>query len=160
VARVGIPEQWRFVLLLPRDSYGLSGTEEAAAFRRLQGVPVADTDRLCRIILMQLMPAFQEAEFTEAAAAVEEYGRVAGQYFSAIQSGLFAHPKLAELAAVLADCGGSGLAQTSWGPGCAVLCRDQVMAEELSRLALRQGADWLTTQIVRGLNRGALIECH
>jgi len=160
VSRVEIPDEWRFVLLLPRETQGLSGTEEVAAFRRLDGVPAADTDRLCRIIVMQLMPAFREAAFTEAAAAVGEYGRLAGRYFSAVQNGLFTHPGLTELAAVLADAGGDGLAQTSWGPGCAVLCRDQAMAEELSSLALRHREDWLTTQIVRGLNCGASIECQ
>ncbi|MFP6765854.1 MAG: hypothetical protein VB858_19645, partial [Planctomycetaceae bacterium] len=160
VARVAVPEQWRFVLLLPTDSCGLSGPEEAAAFRQLKGVPDADTDRLCRIILMQLVPAFREAEFEEAATAIGEYGRVAGRYFSEIQCGLFTHPKLAALAASLAEYGGQGLAQTSWGPGCAVLCRNQTMAEKLSGLAVSQGAGWLTTQIVQGLNRGATIECH
>lgn len=158
VARVDIPSDWRFVLLLPRESAGLSGADETAAFGRLKGMPDSATDRLCRIIVMQLVPSFEEAIFDEAAAAIGEYGRVAGEHFSAIQRGLFTHPKLPNVAAALAEAGATGLAQTSWGPGCAVLCRDQAMAENVSRLAGTLGEDWLETRIVRGRNRGADVD--
>ena len=159
VSRVDVPEEWRFLLLLPRDSVGLSGEEETAAFSSLSGMSESATDRLCRITVMQLVPAFQEARFEEASAAISEYGRAAGEYFAGIQGGLFTHPVIAELAATLREAGAQGLAQTSWGPGCALLCRDESMAIELAELAGNFGAKWLDTQTVRGLNRGALVEC-
>jgi beta-RFAP synthase len=158
VARVDVPEEWRFLLLLPRESSGLSGEEEAAAFSSLAGMSVLATDRLCRLIVMQLVPAFREGCFDEAAEAIAEYGKVAGEYFAGVQGGLFTHPQMSEVAATLESAGATGLAQTSWGPGCAVLCRSNSRAEELARLARNSNSDWLDTQIVRGLNHGAHVE--
>ena len=152
VTRVDVPEDWRFVLLLPRASAGLYGTAEADAFGSLPGMPDSVTDRLCRIIVMQLVPAFQETWFEEAASALGEYGKLAGEYFAGIQGGLFTHPKMEALAENLGEAGAHGLAQTSWGPGCAVLCRDQAMAAEVANLA---SSEWIETRIVSGLNRGA-----
>jgi len=158
VARVDVPDEWRFLLLLPRDSFGLSGEEELAAFSSLTGMPESARDRLCRIIVMQLVPAFREVRFDEASAAIGEYGKVAGEYFAGIQGGLFTHPRMSELAARLDSAGATGLAQTSWGPGCFLLCRDKSMAAELASLARNSGSNWLDTQIVGGLNQGALVE--
>lgn len=155
VTRVDIPEDWRFVLLLPRDSAGLSGAAEADAFGSLPGMPDSVTNRLCRIIVMQLVPAFREVRFEEAALALSEYGKLAGEYFARIQGGLFTHPKMGALAEKLGEAGIRGLAQTSWGPGCAVLCRNQKMAAEVASLA---SGKWLETRIVSGLNRGAAVD--
>ena len=140
------------MLLLPRDSAGLSGTAEADAFGSLPGMPESVTDRLCRIIVMQLVPAFRESRFQEAAAGLGEYGKLAGEYFAGIQGGLFTHPKMGALAEQLGESGARGLAQTSWGPGCAVLCRDRKMAAEVANLA---SGEWLETRSVSGLNQGA-----
>lgn len=155
VTRVDVPDGWRFVLLLPRDSAGLSGTAEADAFGSLPGMPDSVTDRLCRIIVMQLVPAFREAWFDEATSALAEYGKLAGEYFAGIQGGLFTHPGMGALAEKLGESGASGLAQTSWGPGCAVLCQDRDMAAEVANLA---SGEWLETRIVAGLNQGAEVE--
>jgi beta-ribofuranosylaminobenzene 5'-phosphate synthase len=158
VTRVAVPDDWRFLLLLPRESAGLSGDAETAAFSQLAGMPDSATDRLCRIIVMQLAPAFRVGHFHEAAAAISEYGKVAGEYFAEIQGGLFTHPRMKDLAATLAEAGGTGLAQTSWGPGCAVLCRSESMASKLVDLAQTFDASWLETAVVRGLNQGATVE--
>jgi len=155
VTRVDVPEDWRFVLLLPRDSAGLSGTAEADAFGSLPGMSDAVTNHLCRIIVLQLVPAFRDARFDEATSALGGYGKLAGEYFAGIQGGLFTHPKMGALAERLGKAGARGLAQTSWGPGCAVLCRDQAMAAEVANLA---SGEWLETRIVSGLNQGAEVK--
>lgn len=158
VTRVDVPEDWRFVLLLPRDSAGLSGNAESDAFRKLAGMSDSVTDRLCRIIVMQLVPAFRGSRFEEAAQALGEYGQLAGDYFAEIQGGLFTHPQMRELATMLADAGAPGLAQTSWGPGCAMLCRDANTAERIADLAKEDGSGWLETRVVSGRNRGADVD--
>lgn len=156
VTRVNVPRDWRFVLLLPRNSAGLSGTAESDAFQRLPGMSDAATNRLCRIIVMQMIPAFQESCFDEAAHALAEYGQLAGEYFAEIQGGLYSHPRMSVLASRMAAP--FSVVQTSWGPGCVVLCRSSGMAEDVSDAMKKADNGWLETRIVSGLNQGAAVE--
>jgi beta-ribofuranosylaminobenzene 5'-phosphate synthase len=75
-----------------------------------------------------------------------------------VQGGVFASPRMAELAVQLRGAGMTGIAQTSWGPTLAVLCRDEDRAHEL-RDRLLADAAWqdLSVQITPPLNVGATI---
>lgn len=156
VARYELPSDWRLVLASPSESQGLSGADEQQAFATHRPMPVELTGELCRIALMDWLPALVEADFRRFSEAMHEFGVRVGQFFSDVQGGVFAHPRMALLAKQLRARGVQGLAQTSWGPTLALLCSSP---REATRLAsdLQSDARWSDTnlQIVEPLNRGA-----
>ena len=133
VSRTLFPSDWRVVLVTPPLGEGLSGTDEQTAFHRLAGMSEAVTNRLCRLLLMEILPAILEGDFRDVSEGVYEYGQQVGAYFEPVQGGRLASLKMAELAGVLRNRGIMGVGQSSWGPTLFVLQENQHAAEELLR---------------------------
>ena len=116
IARARLPAAWRCVVIVGRESAGLSGDAEREAFKRIPPVPAEVTAELSRIALVELLPAAVEGRFGEFAAAVRRYGTVAGQPFAAESARLPHAAATAHLLELLAEVGAPGSAQSSWGP--------------------------------------------
>lgn len=157
-ARLDFPADWRFVLISPQSFSGLSGDDEISAFRDLPGMPQSTTDALCRLTVMEILPAVQNRDFDKVSAAFEEYGHRAGEYFAPAQGGVFVDPRMEDFGRLLAENGIEGFAQTSWGPTCAALCRDDEMARQAVEI-VKSSADASRYQfaIARPLNVGATV---
>lgn len=158
VARYEVPSEWALVLASPGQSQGLSGADEQRAFAAQRPMPVELTGELCRIALMDWLPALVEADFARFSAATFEFGVRVGQFFSAAQGGVFAHQRMALLVEQLRARGVQGVAQTSWGPTIATLCASQNEAAELAS-DLTGDPNWSDTtfRVVEPLNRGATV---
>ena len=156
VNRLTVPAAWRLLLVTPRDNRGLSGETERAAFAKLGPMPDSMTDRLCRVALMELIPAMQTRDFESVSESLFEFGRLNGEYFSPVQGGLFADPRMSDLADRLRSNGCRGVGQTSWGPTLFALCRDENEAAERQH-DVRRYADESVFDccIVQSRNRGA-----
>ena len=156
VARYDFPPEWRLVLASPPQSSGLSGDAELRAFASQPPMSSALTGELCRIVLMDWMPALIEADFARTGSAMYEFGLLVGRFFEAAQGGVFAHPRMARLVEQLRTRGIRGIAQTSWGPTLAILCADQAEAHQLAN-DYAHGGDWSDCEfrVVEPLNRGA-----
>ncbi len=159
VSRCDFPAAWRFLLIAPADGHGLSGADEVAAFEKLKGMPPERTERLCRIALMDLLPAIADANIGAASTALTEYGRVSGEYFSAVQGGVFADRRMADVGRQVAQRG-RGFFQTSWGPTCAALCANDDELDDLRRELASTDAGSLILSIARPLNRGASVDAR
>ena len=161
VARADVPGNWRFLLVAPADSSatGLSGQEEIDALERLPQMPLSLTERLCRLALLELLPALGDANIERFGEALFEFGRSVGEYFRPVQGDAYADPRMADLADWLRRQGVRGVAQTSWGPTIAVCCGDRKQAESLQDRILTDGR-WkhCQTQIASPLNTGAAIQ--
>jgi beta-ribofuranosylaminobenzene 5'-phosphate synthase len=158
-ARLEFPADWRFLLISPDRFSGLSGDDEVTAFRDLPGMPQSTTDALCRLNIMEILPAVQDRDFERVSAALEEYGQRAGEYFAPAQGGVFIDPRMENFGRLLAESGIEGFAQTSWGPTCAALCRDDEMARQAIELIQPSAeASHYQFAIARPLNRGATVE--
>lgn len=131
VSRLEFPAAWRFVLIIPREHNGLSGAAEKAAFSDMAGMPVATTEHLCRLLLLQMLPAVAEADFAACSDAIYEYGRVVGEYFAPYQGGVYSSALARELVPQLREQGYTGVGQSSWGPTLFVLCPSEAAAAEL-----------------------------
>lgn len=57
LARYPFPSEWYFVVAIPEEKKGLSGTGEMNAFRKLPPMPDADSGSICRLVLMKMLPA-------------------------------------------------------------------------------------------------------
>lgn len=159
VARVAIPDAWRFLLIRPRGAAGLSGTDEAGGFAKLAPMPLATTERLCRIALTEIVPAFMECDCDAAGAAIGEFGRLIGEYFAPVQGGVFADSRMRRLEPWLKQHRLEGYGQSSWGPTLFVLCPHSEFAQRLASdlAAVPEGRDCDFT-IALPLNRGAAVE--
>ncbi len=156
VARLDFPSEWRVLLIMPNDRCGLSGDAERAAFTRLTPMPSSLTEALCRIVLMELLPAVASVDFSSAAAALQEFGQLNGSHFAPVQGGVFADPEVAELAKWLAHQGCVGVGQSSWGPTLWILCRDEPEAvHRRDEIAAHPSARACTIHLTAAQNVGS-----
>ncbi|MBL6707453.1 MAG: beta-ribofuranosylaminobenzene 5'-phosphate synthase, partial [Planctomycetaceae bacterium] len=100
-ARLEFPPGWRFLLISPQSFSGLSGEDEVTAFRELPGMPQKMTAALCRLIVMEILPAVQTQDFNRASLALAEYGNLAGEYFAPAQGGVFIDPRMQDFSRLL-----------------------------------------------------------
>lgn len=131
IARARLPAAWRCVVIVGRESAGLSGDAERSAFKRLPPVPAEITAELSRIALLELLPAAVEGRFQEFSTAVRRYGEVAGQPFAEESARLPHAAATANLLELLSEVGAPGCAQSSWGPAVMACCESAAAAEEL-----------------------------
>ena len=77
------------MLILHPAAQGLHGAAETAAFRSLPPFPEARAAHLCRLVMMNLLPALVEADLFEFGRAVNELQRIVGDHFAPAQGGRF-----------------------------------------------------------------------
>jgi beta-RFAP synthase len=159
VSRLEFPEQWRIVLVLDPARSGVHGEDETAAFARLRPFPAADAAHMCRVVLMQALPALAERDLPGFAAAIKEMQRVIGAQFAPLQGGhAFTSDAVAAALDLLEEAGALGRGQSSWGPTGFAFAPSPAEAERLVQFArnhpLCRGLD---IRACKGLNRGAEI---
>jgi beta-RFAP synthase len=158
VVRAAVPDAWRVLLLLDRDRQGLSGSREQAAFNALPPMDAAVSGAICRLVLMQVLPALAERDFASFGAAITAIQEYVGDYFAPCQGGRFSSPHVEAALGLLAEAGATGIGQSSWGPtGFAFAANDHEarrLAALLEDSIVRKPLDLL---ICRVLNRGASV---
>lgn len=158
VTRYDLPFDWRVVLVEPLSEQGMSGEAESRAFGQLAPMPAELTDRLCRLLLLDLLPALSTARLDPFFRALAEYGRGVGRYFAPAQGDLFASPTIARLDADLTAAGQAGLVQTSWGPAAVAFAASDSDARAFAEeLVSRCGPERVTATVVAPLRSGAAI---
>lgn len=151
------PPEWRFVLITPPAHQGLFGESERKAFQQLPAMSDGLLDCLTRT--MHGLPAdIARRDFPACSASLWEFGQRVGEYFAPMQGGIFAHPRMAELALRLRSLGITGVGQSSWGPTLFVLCDGPEMAETVVANVNLRGDQSCQWRIAAPLNRGATVE--
>lgn len=119
------PADWRIVLILDRQSQGVHGDAERQAFKDLPDFPKADSQAICQLTLMQLLPALAEQNINDFGSAVTAIQALIGAHFAPVQGGQFTSPQVAGLLQQAQQAGHTGIAQSSWGPtGCVFVSSD------------------------------------
>ena len=159
VSRMPFPESWRIVLVLDPARTGVHGDDESAAFARLPPFAAADAAHICRVVLMQALPALAEGDLHSFAAAINEMQRFLGAYFAPMQGGhAFSSPDVAAALELLQDQGALGRGQSSWGPTGFTFARSAADAERLVQFARNHPrCRGLDIRACKGLNHGAEI---
>jgi beta-RFAP synthase len=158
VARLEFPADWRLLLIFDLASEGLHGSGEDSAFRRLPPYSTELAGRLCRLVVMQLLPAIAEADLASAGPAIGEIQREVGDYFAPAQNGRFISPAVSAVLAWLEEAGVAGVGQSSWGPTGFAILPDADAAAGICREAERRFGnrfERLRFMVTRGRNRGA-----
>ncbi len=158
VARQDFPEDWRFVLVLPPWGQGLHGSAEGRALAGLHDRPwpLAQTEALCRLVLLGMLPALAERGLRGFGEALYDFNRRVGEAFRPVQGGPYTHPRAAEVVEFVRQQGVPGVGQSSWGPALFGVVGDEEHAADLRRrLCERFGLAAGDVLITQACNRGA-----
>jgi beta-ribofuranosylaminobenzene 5'-phosphate synthase len=160
LTRLDWPDAWSILVLIPPIAPGLSDNREREAFSRLPDLPLETTDRLCRLLLLGLMPAVEERDLAAFGEALSEIQHQVGLGFTPAQGGIYADPQLEAMSKAMSEMGLVGIGQSSWGPtiygfGCIDETSQTTIHRELSlRFLLPPGSIFWT----RASAAGARIE--
>ena len=159
VSHIRFPERWRVIVVLDPARRGIHGAEEVAAFGRLPPFPEDDAARLCRLVIMKMLPAVAEEDIASFGAAITEIQSCLGSYFAAAQGGsLFTSPDVAAVLAALEREGACGIGQSSWGPTGFAFSTAPAEADRLAHIArLHPRGRGLDIRVCAGFNRAAEI---
>jgi beta-ribofuranosylaminobenzene 5'-phosphate synthase len=160
VSRVPFPAHWRAVLVLDTRRPGLHGSAEREAFRSLPPFPPQAAAHICRLVLMQVLPALVESDIDAFGRGITQIQTLVGDHFAPAQGGRFASPAVAAALEWFRSQGVAGVGQSSWGPTGFALVGSEDSARELVRTAR---AHWgesgpLRFQLCEARNRGGEIE--
>jgi beta-ribofuranosylaminobenzene 5'-phosphate synthase len=160
IARAEFPDAWRVILVSDPTAEGLHGADEREAFVALPPSSAAESGELCRLVLMQALPALAERSLAPFGAAVARIQEIVGDYFAPRQGGRrFTSAKVEAAVARLTRAGATGGGQTSWGPTGFVFVESEAEAKRIVAGVEKEArADGLVISIHKGLNRGAKID--
>jgi beta-ribofuranosylaminobenzene 5'-phosphate synthase len=125
IFRQPFPEEWRFVVTVPSANKGLANDEEKTAFKQLPSMPSETVGKVCRLTMMQLLPALAEHDICAFGEALTNIQITIGDYFAQVQGGRYAGSATAESIEFMQKLGAYGVGQSSWGPACYGLFRKQ-----------------------------------
>jgi beta-RFAP synthase len=162
VSHLPFPDDWRILLILDPRYDGMHGPDEAAAFAALAPMPPSDADRLCRLVLIKVLPALVDRDIVSFGAAIKDLQSRLGGYFALAQGGRnFTSPAVAAVLAALDAAGAHGIGQSSWGPTGFAFAPSTDEAERLAAHARRhKSSEELDIRVCSGLNHGAEIVAH
>lgn len=129
VLRCDVPEEWRFVLVTPLNYEGSHGASEVDVFQSHFPVPAAEVDRICRIVLMQMVPGILEKDigtFGSALNSIQTLG------FKNVEIQLKA-PLVPNMLAIMNTNGSFGSGMSSFGPTVFGLADSDRRAEQIQK---------------------------
>lgn len=125
------PEDWFMVVAIPSFKKGFSGKSEDQAFENLPSASAELVGRICRLLVMKMLPSLVERDIVNFGSALTEMQRLTGESFSSVQGGRFADPAVEETVKFMLKEGAYGAGQSSWGPTVYGLVEGRSEAESL-----------------------------
>ena len=129
------PKGWIFVVAVPDTEPGFHGEGEQRAFQFLPPAPSALVEKICRLLVIKMLPALLEQDIVPFGQALTEIQQLVGDCFSAAQGGRYANTVSARLIGHLLDRGAQGGGQSSWGPTVYALVEGESRAVSLQNEA-------------------------
>ena len=160
IARLEVPSDWAFIVILPRAPRGLP---EGPAERRELEAPQPlsqDKQRELYVALIELLRAVAHNDIEAFGDTLSLIDRVTGEYFSKQQSARYCCRQTEAAVEALREAGGLGAGQSSWGPA-AYAVAPLNDAEKIARHALEKlqamGISVEKYFVTSPRNRGALL---
>ena len=131
ITRLDFPEDWWVLVVIPRHEVGLHGDDEKVAFADLPRYPENLTERLCRLVLLDLLPAVVDRDLSSFGLALEEIQQRVGNCFAPAQGGaIYAHAGAEKMVSWLRSRRVYGVGQSSWGPTLYGFCGEKMTHRE------------------------------
>jgi beta-RFAP synthase len=163
LAHYDYPHEWRIVMILSPEFQGIHGQSEKQAFKSLPVFPLENTQMICHLTLMQLLPALAEKQLSLFGDAITKIQALVGDHFAPMQGGRYTSQGVAACLEYAHSIGYEGIAQSSWGPtGCIFVESEQQAHNLLSKLNdffqaqnIDESLQFIT---VNAENTGAIVE--
>jgi len=159
IYRQPFPTEWRFIVAVPNLNKGLANSEETSAFNKLNEMPAEEVGRICRLIMLKLLPALAEHDIENFGDALTKIQIITGNHFAQTQGGTYSSPAAAECIEFMKKTGAYGVGQSSWGPALY-----GVVKQEQAKIALSKVKAYLDKSVggqvfvAKANNRGASIK--
>ena len=155
--RLPFPEDWSILVVRPPGESGLHGPDENRAFANLPPITQNVTDSLCRLVLLEILPAVLERDLAAFGAALGELQARVGACFAPAQGGIYATAQAARIVDELRGLGFVGVGQSSWGPTLYAFssCSEQELTTSAERMRRRFGLDETAVFLTTAANQGA-----
>ena len=155
-----IPDDWRFLLVIPDSEPGRSGDLEDDSIRAaIERAEPARADRIAGLLTRRVLPAIAAGDADRFGEAVAEIGRLNGAWYTDEQGGVY-RPPVGELVESLSGSPAVyGAGQSSWGPtvyGVTDAARADA-AREAGHSALAAAGIDGDVRLVAGRNHGARV---
>ena len=132
LARYDFPD-WDILVVVPLGE-GASGLREVTLFKVVCPLPLEQVQRMCHILMMQMMPAVLEKDLEMFCVAIEDFQQLGFKVFEFRAQTQLLHDCLQ----FLRDNNARGAGMSSWGPAL------HAFGEDLSELQQKAKA-WLAT---------------
>ncbi|MDQ2051319.1 GHMP kinase [Natronolimnohabitans sp. A-GB9] len=117
VARHELPDDWRFLVVVPDADPGRSGDDEDASMRAVvERADPAVADEIAGVVTRKLLPAVAAGRLEAFGEAIAEIGRKNGAWYADAQGGVFRPPAGTIVEALESYPVPTGVGQSSWGP--------------------------------------------
>ena len=159
IGRYTLPRAWRFVLIFDEGRAGISGQQEREVFDSLPDLSAAVAAQICRLTLMQVLPAILESDCQQFGRAISSIQTLCGEHFKQPQGGLFASDEVRRALEFLQANQATGGGQTSWGPTGFAIFPDERAARAAMRrfaMAMTRGSK-VRLQLARARNSKARV---
>jgi beta-ribofuranosylaminobenzene 5'-phosphate synthase len=159
-ARHDLPDEWRFLVVLPDAEEGRSGESEDESMRSVvENADPSIADSLATLLVRRLLPAAAEGRLEAFGDAVGDFGRLNGAWYADEQGGVYRPPAGRLIDALAESPAVRGVGQSSWGPAVYGVT-DRSLADEAHEAAdaaLSSIGVGGSVRIVRPRNDGARI---
>jgi len=156
ICRRDFPEDWMFVVAVPKGIRGLDEKNERSVLEKPETNEEIER-KLRKIVLLELLPSIARCDIKEFGRALTELQFSVGEYFSNYQGGKFCCEETERIVMCMLENGAYGAGQSSWGPAAYGLVRGTKEAENLKnaikRLLMKRGIR-CSIFMTRARNRG------
>ncbi|NOQ94708.1 MAG: beta-hydroxylase [Methylophaga sp.] len=156
------PSSWQILMIMDHSNQGVHGSEEVHAFTHLPTFPLSNSQIICHLTLMKLLPALVENKIDLFGQAITEIQTLIGDHFAPAQGGRYTSEPVAQLLHYAQELGHTGIAQSSWGPtGCIFVDSHdaaQQLLDNLTQYCQQKNLSTLSLSIVNANSNGADIE--
>ncbi|MCW4025359.1 MAG: hypothetical protein NWF01_10060 [Candidatus Bathyarchaeota archaeon] len=116
ICRQAFPKDWRFVVAIPNVQKGLANEAETSAFQKLPPMPATEVGKICRLILLKLLPSVMEENIKNFGEAMTQIQCIVGDSFASAQGGRYSSNPVSQCIEFMLENGVYGAGQSSWGP--------------------------------------------
>ncbi|MCS7128322.1 MAG: hypothetical protein N3E36_03980 [Sulfolobales archaeon] len=156
-----LPQNWYFIILIPRGIKGLDELRERYAMDYPRSLPRDLQYELYKLLLLHIIPSVIRGDIKTFGMAVTKLQMIVGTYFSKYQGGVYCCREVEELVKTLLEAGAYGAGQSSWGPTTYGIVEElekaYVVLKKVLERAYKLNID-LEYLIVKARNRGVQIE--
>jgi beta-ribofuranosylaminobenzene 5'-phosphate synthase len=158
IYRQPFPNDWRFIIAVPKQNKGLSNTEEKQAFNKLTPMPADDVAHICRLTMLKLLPALVEHDIESFGDALTRIQILTGKHFAQAQGGTYSSSVASECIEFMKQIGAYGVGQSSWGPALYAVVKQEQAKQALTKVKgyLRESSGG-EAFIAKANNHGATI---